>query len=188
MLIDLRKWRRLLPYLILAVFMIYFLFHTGWLWRLLYPIHYEDVIFRYSREYGVDPYLITAVIRVESKYYSRALSPMGAVGLMQIMPETGQWVAENLGWEGFTPDLLYDPEINIQIGAWYLASLQAEFGDLDLVLAAYNGGRGNVKRWLEKQQAEGKPAGLEGFPFPETRSYVVKVLHNYRRYQEIYQK
>ncbi|MGI6143631.1 MAG: lytic transglycosylase domain-containing protein [bacterium] len=177
-----------MPYMLLAVLMIILISHTGWFWRLLYPIHYEEIIFRYSRQFGVDPYLVTAVIRVESKYYPRALSSMGAVGLMQIMPETGQWVAENLGLEDFTPDSLYDPEINICIGTWYLASLQQEFGDLALVLAAYNGGRGNVKRWLEKQKAEGKTAGLEGFPFPETRSYVVKVLNNYKRYQEIYQK
>ncbi|HHW55929.1 MAG: lytic transglycosylase domain-containing protein [bacterium] len=188
MIINLRRLKRLIPYLLLAVFMVLFLSHTGWLWRLLYPIHYQEIIFRCGREFGVDPFLITAVIRVESKYYPRALSPAGAVGLMQIMPETGQWVAEKLELENFTPDLLYEPEINIRIGTWYLASLQEEFGDLNLVLAAYNGGRGNVKRWLEKQRAEGQAAGLEGFPFPETRSYVVKVLHNYKRYREIYQK
>lgn len=187
MIVDLRKLRWILPYLILVGVVTVVLSQSAWFWRLLYPIHHKEVMFHYAREYGVDPYLVAAVIRVESKYYPQALSPMGARGLMQVMPETGAWVAEQLGLEDFEPEQLFDPETNIRIGTWYLANLKQEFGDLTFALAAYNGGRGNVRRWLEMRQSRGETLEIEDFPFPETRVYVTKVLYNYRRYREIYQ-
>ncbi|NLP18921.1 MAG: lytic transglycosylase domain-containing protein [Firmicutes bacterium] len=174
--------------ILLVILVAIIIFQPRWLQRLLYPIHHEEIIFPCADKFGVDPYLVTAVIRVESKFFPKALSPMGARGLMQIMPETGQWVAEEMSLADFTPDRLYEPEINILIGVWYLASLQQEFAELKMVLAAYNSGGGNVKRWLATQESIGRAPKIADFPFPETRSYVAKVLNNYHRYREIYQK
>ncbi|NLJ34417.1 MAG: lytic transglycosylase domain-containing protein [Firmicutes bacterium] len=173
--------------ILLVILLMVIITQPRWLQRLLYPIHHEEIIFSSADKFGVDPYLITAVIRVESKFFPRALSSVGARGLMQIMPETGRWAAREMELADFTPDQLFEPEINILIGAWYLASLQREFADLRMVLAAYNSGGGNVKRWLETQEAMGLIPDMKNFPFAETRHYVSRVLNNYRRYREIYQ-
>lgn len=175
-------WGMLVVILVLII-----IIQPRWLQRLLYPIHHEEIIFSCADKFGLDPYLITAVIRVESKFFPKALSSVGARGLMQIMPETGRWAAAEMDLADFTPDRLYEPEINILIGSWYLAGLRREFTELKLVLAAYNSGAGNVQRWLETQEFMGQAPEIQDFPFPETRSYVAKVLDSYRRYQEIYQ-
>jgi soluble lytic murein transglycosylase len=123
---------------------------------------------------------------VESKYYPNAVSKKGARGLMQIMPRTGEWVAQQLDLEGFHPDYLFDPEINIKIGTWYLSYLMKQFnGDLTLVLAAYNGGQGNVRDWLQQRNSN-KENDLEDFPFRETRQYVIKINRVYRVYKRLY--
>ncbi|MGI6575230.1 MAG: lytic transglycosylase domain-containing protein [bacterium] len=186
MIIDLHKIKWLLCCLLVAVVVIMVLYHSSWFWRAFYPLHHRELIFYYAAQYGVDPYLVAAVIRVESKFYAEAESNAGARGLMQVMPETGMWVADIIGLDDFNADQLYDPEVNICIGTWYLANLSQEFDDLVLVLAAYNGGRGNVKRWLEIKEAQGEALTRDNLPFPETRSFVEKVLYNYQRYQEIY--
>lgn len=173
--------------ILLVILVSIIIIQPGWLQRLLYPLHHEEIIFSCADKFDVDPYLITAMIRVESKFFPKALSSMGARGLMQIMPETGQWAAEEMDLANFTPDRLYEPEVNILIGVWYLASLQREFTELEMVLAAYNSGGGNVKRWLEGQEARGRAPEIKDFPFSETRFYVAKVLNDYHRYREIYQ-
>lgn len=156
-------------------------------WRLFFPLHYQPTLEHYGTEYGVDPLLLAAVIRAESKYHPRARSQAGALGLMQIVPETGAWVAEQIGLKTFRPEELLNPETNIRIGAWYLAHLLEQFnGDLVLALAAYNSGRGNVLDWISKQKARGRVLTVEDIPFPETKVYVQKVLRNYYWYRKIY--
>ncbi len=155
--------------------------------RAVYPIHFKEDIYYYSQEYKVDPLLTAAVIRVESKFDERAQSKKGAVGLMQIMPATGAWVAEQIGMNNYEPELLYDPRINIQIGTWYLSSLQREFPDnINLVIASYNGGRGRVKDWLQKGTWDGREETIHQIPYPETENFVKKVLFTYERYNTIY--
>jgi soluble lytic murein transglycosylase len=156
-------------------------------WRLFFPLHYQPTLERYGSEYGVDPLLLAAVIRAESKYHPKARSQAGALGLMQIVPETGAWVAEQIGLKNFGPDELLAPETNIRIGAWYLGHLLDQFhGDLVLALAAYNSGRGNVLGWIGEQKARGRVLTIEDIPFPETKVYVQKVLRNYYWYRKIY--
>lgn len=162
-------------------------FNSRIFWRLFFPLHYQPLLERYGNEYQVDPLLLAAVIRAESKYHPRARSAAGALGLMQIVPETGAWAAEKLGLAGFAADKLFDPETNIRIGAWYLRDLFDEFhGNIVLALAAYNSGRGNVRGWLAAQKERQGSFTIENIPFPETRTYVRKVLRNYHWYKRIY--
>lgn len=175
---------RLLVYLVILVFA------AGLGGRLalhkLYPLGYRDAIDRWSRAYGLDPYLVAAVIRAESRFRPEATSPEGARGLMQVMPATGRWAAEQLGLP-FEPDYLYNPDYNIRIGCWYLATLLGEFGgDVVTALAAYNGGLTNVRRWLDEQRWTGERHTLDQIPFSETRRYVDVVLKSQQRYYWLY--
>lgn len=157
-----------------------------WLIYRWYPMTYEPIIQQRAAEQGLDPYLVAAVIRAESKFRPRATSPQGARGLMQIMPETGKWVADQIQLP-FHPDSLFDPDYNIRIGCWYLANLLKEFdGDRVLALAAYNGGRNNVQTWLNERRWTGEEQTLDQIPFPETRHYVAVVLRDYKRYLWLY--
>ena len=153
-------------------------------YRLLYP----DLVMEMSAEYQVDPYLVAAVIHCESSNNKQAVSPVGAMGLMQIMPDTGGWIAEKLEIEGFTQEQLFDPETNIRFGCWYLDYLSKKFGgNRTSVLAAYNGGPGNVEKWLndERYSEDGQ---LTDIPFPETDRYIEKVQRAYEKYLTLYKK
>ncbi|MCW2276728.1 lytic transglycosylase domain-containing protein [Heliophilum fasciatum] len=155
--------------------------------KIIYPIAHRQEIMKYAAEYQLDPYLVTAIIRRESKFWSWAESDRGAKGLMQIMPQTGAWIAEQMPLPGYTPDQLYEPEVNIRMGCWYLASLQREFhGNQALMIAAYNGGRGNVRQWLTEHRWSGREQTLDMIPFPETRIYVRNVLYDYGMYHRLY--
>ncbi len=155
--------------------------------RLFYPLDYEEFIRTSAAEHQVDPLLVAAVIHTESGFRPAAVSPRGALGLMQVMPSTGEWVAGRLGYDNFDSDLLLEPRHNIEIGTWYLSDLLKKFnGDLVIVLAAYNGGRGEVSGWLEQGIWDGSEERLEQVPFSETRTFIQRVLKAYRRYQQIY--
>lgn len=157
--------------------------------RIFYPIKYKALIENYSAEYNLDPLLVTAVIKAESKFNPNALSRKGAIGLMQIIPKTGRWAAGEIGIKNFEAEDLYSPEINIRIGCWYLNNLRKEFGNnLQLVLAAYNGGSGNVTKWLQNEEYSIDGNKLDNIPFPETRLYVQKVERFYVKYRELYQR
>ncbi len=155
--------------------------------RFFYPFPYREITFHYSRTYNIDPYLLAAMMKAESNFNPRAVSPRGARGLMQIMPETGQWIAQQMGNPDFEPDRLFHPETSINFGAWYIADLGNEFhGDVILALAAYNGGRGNVKEWLSTDSLGGGENMIDQIPFPETRHYIRKVLLYHRIYDRLY--
>lgn len=154
--------------------------------KILYPFPYRPIIEKYSAQYGVDPLLVISVIRAESKFIPKSQSHKGAQGLMQLMPDTAQWIAENLGDEEFNPNDIQKPEKNIQYGTWYLASLQKEFKNMTLVLAAYNGGRGHVNEWIKTQQLDLTNLREEDIPFGETREYVHRVTQNYVKYISLY--
>ena len=148
---------------------------------------YKKSISIYSKQFNVDPYLVAAIINVESSYDKMAISNKEARGLMQISPTTGQWAAEDLAIENFSLDLLFEPETNIMIGTWYLNMLSKEFDhNIQLVLAAYNGGSGNVTKWLENDEYCEDGINLKVIPFKETRDYVEKVLKNYKIYKILY--
>jgi len=141
--------------------------------KVVYPFPYREAVVAAAASASVDPLLVVAVMRVESGFSPEATSRAGAVGLMQVMPETAGWMAKR---GRFARGDLRDPDYNIRVGAAYLGYLQRRFGgDLPRVLAAYNGGEGNVARWKDLAQA-----------FPETRRYVKRSLTTYARYRWLY--
>lgn len=154
---------------------------------ILYPLNYTEYINKYSEEYDIDPLLVAAIINVESKYNKDAISPKDARGLMQIGPTTGEWAADDLNIENYNPNMLFIPEINIRIGIWYLSMLRNEFGDnLDLILAAYNAGSGNVQSWIKNALYSIDGINLDNIPFKETADYILKVKSNLKIYNLFY--
>lgn len=154
----------------------------------IYPVQNKRIVEYYSREYGLDPLLVYSVIKVESKFNPYATSYKGAKGLMQITPSTGRYLAGILGDEYFSDNILYEKETNIKYGCFYLSKLINDFeGNLILALAAYNGGEGNVRKWLENYEEE-KKFSIDDIPFEETKSYVKKVQQNYGMYMFLYNK
>lgn len=181
------KKKILITILVTAILMIVMINSATWLVKIVYPVYHNDIILKYTDEYNVDRYLIAAIIRVESKFYHKAKSSKGAIGLMQISPPTGEWAAKELGIENYTPEKLFDPETNIRIGCWYVSVLEKEFGyNFKTVVAAYNGGSGNVNKWLQNSEYSSDGKNLDYIPFEETRQYVEKVLRDYKVYVRIY--
>lgn len=145
-----------------------------------YPKDYNYLVREYSKRYEVDNELVFSVIKAESNFDKNATSKKGAIGLMQIMPQTGKWVAENIGMENYSPDLLYEPEINIEIGCYYLSYLIDLYeNDTICALCAYNAGPSNVDKWL-------KNGKIDKIDFPETEKYVREVTKNIKIYDFLY--
>ena len=151
---------------------------------LLYPRKYSMYVQKYAKEYSLDENLVYSIIKTESKFKEDALSRRGAKGLMQIADITRDWAIEELDLSDNID--IYDPETNIKIGCWYLSTLYKEFGNSDLVIAAYNGGSGNVKKWLKNDSYSKDGENLYNIPFPETDKYLNKVNKNYEQYKMLY--
>ncbi|MGI5920745.1 MAG: lytic transglycosylase domain-containing protein [Syntrophomonadaceae bacterium] len=176
-----------LLWLMILVFLAIILTFPKWI-TFFYPQPHRELVVATAYEYNIDPYLVFAIIRAESKYQTGAQSSVGARGLMQIMPETAQWISSQMGTGEFDPVKLHDPEINIRMGCWYLADLSKEFdGRIPIIVAAYNAGRGKVKQWVVNDEWDGTAHNIEKIPFPETREYVHNVLKNYEAYRAIYE-
>lgn len=171
----------------LFVFLLVSIIIIGIAGSILYPMGYKEEIKEYSFKNDLDPFLVAAIVNVESNYNKEAVSPKDARGLMQIGPQTGLWAKQELEIENYTEDLLFDPETNIKIGTWYLTRLESEFnGNLDTMLAAYNAGSGNVSKWLEDAEYSKDNENLYNIPFEETKEYVKKVKRNHKIYTIIY--
>ncbi|MEW5767017.1 MAG: tetratricopeptide repeat protein [bacterium] len=152
---------------------------------LLYPKYYDKWVEGFSHKYDLDPLLVYAVIREESRFGTGSTSWANAQGLMQIIPSTGQWIAKELGFESFRNEQIYEPERNIQMGCFYLAHLlQAYNNNLVYALAAYNGGSGNVSRW--QTSSTDVDEFMFNITFPETERYVEKIVESYNAYKRIY--
>ena len=150
----------------------------SWWLKLRHPLEYEHIVLGHAGNYDLDPALIAAVIYRESRFDPNAVSESGAVGLMQLLPDTAEGIAELTGGEGFVASDLYDPEINVRYGAFYLRRLLTKYdGDLELALAAYHAGQGNVDEWLDQGGR---------IEFAETREYVDDVLELSERYRKAY--
>ena len=140
--------------------------------RMVYPLAYEQIIRGHARNYDLDPALLAAVVYAESKFDADARSGSGAIGLMQLLPATAKGIALRTGGRRFRVRDLYDPEINVRYGSWYLRHLLAKYdGSVEKALAAYNGGQGNVDRGIE---------------YDETRKYVADVLEARDAYARAY--
>lgn len=145
--------------------------------RIEYPLAYREVVNAASEILNVEPSLVYGVIKAESHFKPMATSGVGARGLMQIMPQTGDRIARVIGYDDFHPDTLFRPEINIALGAWYLKRLKAYYqGDLVRIIAAYNAGPVAVDRWSEQSADLEIDEFAENIPFAQTYGYVRKVL------------
>lgn len=187
MIIRFVRIKRLLLLLFIVVLLSILVANSRPFLRLLYPMPYEDAVARYAKQFQLDPYLVTAVMRVESRFNPVAQSSKGAVGLMQLMPDTAKWAAGKMQIE-YSEEMLVDPKFNISVGCWYLALLKSQFnGNAAAALAAYNAGKTPVNRWLQQGQWNGSLEDVDNIPFFETRNYVKKVFRDYEIYRKIYQ-
>jgi soluble lytic murein transglycosylase len=154
-----------------------YVFHSKptWYERARYPLQYSAIVRQQAREKDLDPALVAAVIYQESRFHTDARSQAGAIGLMQLQPETAEAIALRTGGTAFDVSDLTNPAINIRYGSWYLQNLFEKYRNERLVLAAYNAGQGNVDRWL----ASGQP-----IEYAETRAYVDAVASLKRIYRE----
>lgn len=177
----------LLLFLVLISLGIIFLYNNY-----LYPLNYKNEILAYSEKYDVEPYLIASIINSESKFNKKAISSKGAVGLMQIMPKTGQWVIEKISGEILELNVIYDKnsnsgillnaEDNIKIGTYYLSYLLKKFSDLNVAICAYNAGEGTVAGWLKNKNYSADGKTLDFIPYQETQLYLNKVKKNINIY------
>jgi soluble lytic murein transglycosylase len=148
-----------------------FLSEPDWYLRARYPLRYEHIVRGHAENYRLDPALVAAVIYQESKFKPEARSKSGAIGLMQLLPETAKGIAARTGGSDFRLEDLDDPEINVRYGSWYLRHLLDKYGTEEDALAAYNGGQGNVDR---------------GVRYAETQHYVDRVLELRDIYRRAY--
>ncbi|MGM0602929.1 MAG: lytic transglycosylase domain-containing protein [Bacillota bacterium] len=187
---HIKKYIKINSILIVLVLIFVFLFFLQPYYLKLYfqPVKYSDIITEEAEINSLDSDLLAALIFVESGFDSDALSSRGAVGLMQIMPETAVWIADKKELEYFAVSDLYKPEINIEFGSWYITHLLEKFDDnLILALAAYNAGQGNVSRWIESGW-DGEIREERSVPFGETDDFIRKVIKArdfYRKFNKI---
>ena len=151
-----------------------------------YPMEYTDLIRANAAEQEIDPAYVAAIILAESSYNPDATSAVNAQGLMQIMPDTGAWLAGKFG-EEYADGCLYNPETSIRYGCWYLGYLTRRFGgDLMLATAAYHSGQGTVDKWLANPLYSANGVKLDVIPGPEAEKYVARVLNYYEEYKKLY--
>ncbi len=155
--------------------------------RMFYQREFEEYVTKYSKEFDVPEALIYAVIRTESSFDPNARSSVGAIGLMQLMPDTLDWLSRLLDEEQPTGEI-NDPETNIKYGTYYLRHLYNRFGNWETAIAAYNAGHGRVTTWLKNQEYSDDGITLKVIPFEETKNYVNKITGNYNTYKKLYYK
>ena len=151
-----------------------------------YPLDYRAQVEVIAEEYEIDPWLVFAIIRVESAFDARAESHAGACGLMQLMPSTAQWITKTAGFEIGEGDI-WLPKTNIRLGCWYIDWLRDYYGgDMVAAVAAYNAGMSNVDAWLAEDLWDGTLSAIGHIPFAETQRYVRHVYESYDMYRKLY--
>jgi len=156
------------------------------LWEHLYPAYFEDMIRGYALKYEIDPLLVLAMIREESRFNSWNESVAGARGLMQIIFSTGEWIAQKLNLEDFNDEMLFSPEVNINLGCWYIGYLKERFSnDTTLIISGYNAGPGITAKWLERYDRSDLDNFVENVPYSETREHIKKVTKSYQMYKRL---
>ncbi|MFF2483943.1 lytic transglycosylase domain-containing protein [Paenibacillus sp. NPDC058071] len=156
--------------------------------RWMYPVKFKEDIRASAAVYEIEPHLVAAIIRTESNYSTGRVSKKGALGLMQIMPDTANWIVKQAGFKQVTDDMLqHRPDVSIEIGSWYLKSLHKQFDQNQIaVIAAYNAGPGKVRKWLDSGVWDGELETTSQIPYGETRHYVQRVIYYYNKYKELY--
>ncbi len=155
----------------LAIVLIYLFLCLSYIF---YPIKYKDTILLYSERYNIESNLVASLINAESGFDKDAISSKGAMGLMQLMPKTAEWLAEKLDIE-YSEDKLFDPEYNIMLGTYYLSYLSQKFENVRTMLCAYNAGEGVVNSWLKNKDYSSDGETLDVVPYGDTLAYVEKI-------------
>ena len=159
----------------------------GWYARMWYPLEHEDVVRQEAVRNGLDPALVAAVIDTESGFVADSRSAEGAVGLMQVQPDTASFVAGLPDRPSPSPDRIGEPEVNIAYGTRFLRYLVERYGSVDLALVAYNGGPANLGRWLGEAETQGRALRVpDDVPFAETRGFVSRVREATPIYRRAY--
>ena len=159
------------------------------IWQYVFPFNYPSDVDLWASEFNLDPFLILAVIREESHFNRSSESRVGARGLMQIILSTGEWIAQKVNYPDYKPDLLFNPELNIHFGCWYLNYLKEKFNNnYFLISSGYNAGPGVTDRWIQQFNVDDIDSFVENIPYQETNDYIKKVMRAYRIYQIIYSK
>ena len=156
--------------------------------EMLYPKKYDAAVKHWADEYQLDPLLLDAFICTESGFDPKAESNVGARGLMQITEETFEWIRSKIAaQESLTFDDLYDPDVNIRFGAYYVSQCLARYnGDISTAAAAYHSGWGTVDRLLTSSAYSSDGKTLQVFPYDQMRNYVAKIQRHYETYRELY--
>ncbi|MBV5261649.1 tetratricopeptide repeat protein [Synechococcus moorigangaii CMS01] len=153
-------------------------------WHALFPFPYAEPIQRWAAENDLNPLLVVSLMRQESRFERNIESPVGAKGLMQVMPSTAEWIAQQTTGNTYALD---EPEDNIKLGTWYLRYTHQEYDDNSmLAIASYNAGPGNVAQWLQRYGLDDPDTFIEQIPFNETKNYVESVFANYWNYERLY--
>lgn len=151
----------------------------------MYPRKYNEYVERYSNEYNLDDNLIYAVIKAESNFEENAESHKNAKGLMQIMNSTAEDIAKSMELS-YKEEELSKPEVNIKLGVNYVYTLINKYNNIELALAAYNAGSGNVDNWIKNGTLKKDGSDIENIPYKETNNYVRKILRDYKIYTKLY--
>ncbi len=159
--------------------LLFFIAFTGF--KIYYKPHHLDLVYKYSEIYNLEPELVLSIMRVESKFDQYAQSHKGASGYMQLMEGTADWAASTIELENYSYEDIFSPEVNIQLGCWYVANLLREFQDVETAVVAYNAGSGNVTRWLKEQNIT--KIDKDNIPFKESSDYLKRVSLNYKIYK-----
>ncbi len=149
-----------------------------------YPVYFEEDIISSANEFEIEPYLIASLINVESSFKQFAQSKKGAVGLMQLLPSTAEWIAPKVGLKNFENCMLTSPSINIRLGTYYLRYLFDKFNNYETALCAYNAGEGTVMFWLSKNEYSNDGKKVTNIPFKETKNYLEKLEKNIEKYKK----
>jgi soluble lytic murein transglycosylase len=151
-----------------------------------YPLRYTEYVEKYAKEYHLEPALVYAVIRSESNFDENARSRSGALGLMQMMPDTFNWLQESQK-DSYSEADLFRPEVNIRYGCCYLSMMVEKYGSLRTALCAYNAGSGTVDGWLKDSRYSSDGKNLIRVPYGETQKYADAVVQSYEKYKKLYQ-
>lgn len=152
----------------------------------VYPIRYEEYVYKYSNLHRVDPALVYAIIKSESGFSENARSKAGAVGLMQVMPNTFRWLQSKKGVKSSSDLMLSDPEVNIDSGTFLISLLLERYKSEQVAICAYNAGMGTVDGWLNDENCSDNGVTLKYIPYRETRHYLKKVMKTKEIYNRLY--
>lgn len=150
--------------------------------NVIFPLRHKKYIQQYSMEYNLNNAIVASVICAESNFNKNAVSKKGAIGLMQLIPQTAEWVYSQIYSNEFSTELLYNPQINIELGCFYLNYLSNKFENIECVLCAYNAGETVVREWLRNSEYSSDGIKLTKIPYTETNNYVKKIKNYIKVY------